>query len=288
MVPLMMQKGYRANGWLGLILGTRLYYSFAGAESDDEAAFEQRMEGLCREIGSRGQHQLSESVPTAGAAAPTRAPGPGPAPAPQPALAPAAAPAPAPAPASLPPTLQPTFSPSVQAPGTPQPQQMLALASPGVAQGTFSDTVAFMREERETMEVKMKEQRLEMEAKLEEQRREIERLRQDLFESQVREQAARAQSERLAPHEAISTAQVQALSARLAALHAARLLSDDELFGLEDCIADFVEAKGSAVDVLAMPLTTISAVGTVCKLAMVSESVAQDAMFARQLRRKFA
>ena len=89
-------------------------------------------------------------------------------------------------------------------------------------------------------------------------------------------------------HEAISTAQVQALSARLAALHAARLLSDDELFGLEDCIADFVEAKGSAVDVLAMPLTTISAVGTVCKLAMVSESVAQDAMFARQLRRKFA
>ena len=79
MVPLMMQKGYRANGWLGLILGTRLYYSFAGAESGDEAAFEQRMDGLCREIGNRGQHQLSEYVPTA------RAPGlrgrtPGPAP----------------------------------------------------------------------------------------------------------------------------------------------------------------------------------------------------------------
>ena len=25
MIPLMMQQGYKANGWLGLILGTRLY-----------------------------------------------------------------------------------------------------------------------------------------------------------------------------------------------------------------------------------------------------------------------
>ena len=69
MIPLLMQKGYKANGWLGLILGTRLYYAFHGAESDDEAAFEQRMDNLCRESGSRGQHQLSESVPTARAAA---------------------------------------------------------------------------------------------------------------------------------------------------------------------------------------------------------------------------
>ena len=104
MVPLMMQKGYRANGWLGLILGTRLYYSFAGAESDDEAAFEQRMEGLCREIGSRGQHQLSESVPPARAPAAARA-----------STRAARAPAPAPAtPAQVAATPQRAFTPSMQ------------------------------------------------------------------------------------------------------------------------------------------------------------------------------
>ena len=43
MIPLLMQKGYRANGWLGLILGTRLYYSFYDAELDDDAVFEQRV-----------------------------------------------------------------------------------------------------------------------------------------------------------------------------------------------------------------------------------------------------
>ena len=31
MIPVMMQKGYKANGWLGLILGTRFYYSFHDA-----------------------------------------------------------------------------------------------------------------------------------------------------------------------------------------------------------------------------------------------------------------
>jgi hypothetical protein len=27
MIPLMMQKGYSPKGWLGLILGTRLWYA---------------------------------------------------------------------------------------------------------------------------------------------------------------------------------------------------------------------------------------------------------------------
>ena len=48
MIPLLLQKGYKANGWLGLILGTRLYYPFYSAESDDEAAFENRMDKLVR------------------------------------------------------------------------------------------------------------------------------------------------------------------------------------------------------------------------------------------------
>ena len=80
MIPLLMQKGYKANGWLGLILGTRLYYSFYDAELDDDAVFEQRVEGLAREIGGRGMRRVPESVPPASVRAPALATGPAPAP----------------------------------------------------------------------------------------------------------------------------------------------------------------------------------------------------------------
>ena len=38
MIPLMVQEGYRAKGWLGLLLSTRLWYPFYGCEDDDDAA----------------------------------------------------------------------------------------------------------------------------------------------------------------------------------------------------------------------------------------------------------
>ena len=167
---------------------------------------------------------------------------------------------------------EPTFSPSVHAPTTPQPHpQPLALATTGSAAHSFSDMVTFMREERETMEVKMREQREEMEAKLEEQRQQTEQLRQEL-----------------SPQEAISAAQVEALTARLEALHAAQLLSDDEMFGLEDAIGDFVEARASFGMVTMETVHTNRVVGKMHKLVAVSEGMPKDAMLARQLRRKFA
>ena len=181
--------------------------------------------------------------------------------------------------------MEQTFSPTVQALGTPQHTQQLAITG---AHGSGSEmvSVALMREEREHME----RERDRLEAKLEEQRQEIERLRQQAFESQLREQAAQAKIEKLAPQEAASAEQVEALTARLAALHAAELLSDDELFGLEDCVADFVEAK-CAVDVTIVTTETVNAlraVGKVQKLVALSAGMPRDAMFARQLRRKFA
>ena len=39
-------------------------------------------------------------------------------------------------------------------------------------------------------------------------------------------------------------------TARLAALHGARLLSDDELFAIEDAIADHVEFEASVTSLL--------------------------------------
>ena len=56
MVPLMVEEGYRADGWLGMLLGTRLWYGFCGSTTlSSEAAFEGKVEELCRELGDRGK-----------------------------------------------------------------------------------------------------------------------------------------------------------------------------------------------------------------------------------------
>ncbi len=54
-VPLLLQSGYVPDGWLGLMVGTRLYFDFT---SDDN--INKEMPRLLREIGSRGK------LPTAG------------------------------------------------------------------------------------------------------------------------------------------------------------------------------------------------------------------------------
>eukprot|EP01048_Picozoa_sp_COSAG05_P004418 COSAG05_NODE_237_length_13170_cov_25.700558_5_plen_1165_part_00 len=55
MVPLMLEERYRANGWLGMLLGVRLWYAFCGSVLLSESAFEGKMEELCRELGDRGK-----------------------------------------------------------------------------------------------------------------------------------------------------------------------------------------------------------------------------------------
>ena len=102
--------------------------------------------------------------------------------------------------------------------------------------------------------------------------------------------------EELTPREVVTDTQVKALQTRLEALHAAQLISDDELFVLEDIVADFVELEASTMP--AMRPITLEAVhtsaGDACapaakllKLVALSERLATDAAFARQARRKF-
>ena len=55
MVPLMMEDGFQAKGWLGMLLGVRLYYKFCGVVLDSDGAFDGKMEELCRELGQRGK-----------------------------------------------------------------------------------------------------------------------------------------------------------------------------------------------------------------------------------------
>ena len=55
MVPLMMEQGYSAKGWLGMLLWVRLWYGFYGWVLESEAAFNGKVEELCRELGERGK-----------------------------------------------------------------------------------------------------------------------------------------------------------------------------------------------------------------------------------------
>jgi N-methylhydantoinase A/oxoprolinase/acetone carboxylase beta subunit len=80
--------------------------------------------------------------------------------------------------------------------------------------------------------------------------------------------------------DAISEQQLEALQLRLQSLHAAELLSDDELFSLEDSVIDCIE-------VLPTASVDASSVDKVLRMIRVSEKVAADGSLARQLRRKF-
>ena len=55
LIPLMLVEGYEADGWLGLLLGTSMWYGFYGATLSSESAFEARMDALSRELGDRGR-----------------------------------------------------------------------------------------------------------------------------------------------------------------------------------------------------------------------------------------
>ena len=134
-----------------------------------------------------------------------------------------------------------------------------------------------------------------LEAKLERQQLEMDLLREQAAEAKIQAvqataQAAIADTERRIreemapkpPQDAVSDEQLSALQARLERLHAAKLLSDDEFFALEDLCADFAELT---VGVLAPPAFETAA--TLQRLVAVSEKLASDTGLARQARRKF-
>lgn len=49
-VPLLLQVGYAPDGWLGILVGTRLFFDFTGEERLDTS-----LPRLVRELGSRGR-----------------------------------------------------------------------------------------------------------------------------------------------------------------------------------------------------------------------------------------
>jgi hypothetical protein len=49
---------YGGRGWLGLILGTRLWYPMYGLEDADDAVFEAKLDPIVKEIGEREGQSL--------------------------------------------------------------------------------------------------------------------------------------------------------------------------------------------------------------------------------------
>ena len=135
--------------------------------------------------------------------------------------------------------------------------------------------VSFMREERETMVTAMERQRAEMQALLDQQAQETEKLREEAASARARSEMAaelKAKAEQEWPER-----QLAALQSRLQSLHASKLLADEELYTIEDAIADSVEEAEGGADSSEL----------VAKLVVLSGRLAGDAALARQLRRKF-
>lgn len=86
--------------------------------------------------------------------------------------------------------------------------------------------------------------------------------------------------------ELISAEQLATFEARLDVMYEAKLLSDTELFALEDACADYLEIKTSEVITSAMA-HSIPAAAKLARMISVSEGIASNVRCARQLKRKF-
>jgi DNA-binding transcriptional MerR regulator len=125
------------------------------------------------------------------------------------------------------------------------------------------------------MDKQASEAKAEMEMKLDEQRRQTEQQRQEA--QQAREIAS--------SKGCVSEGQLEMLQTRLDALHEAKLLTDDEVGALEDCVADYIDCCSSLNPAAA---EIGASADKVKKMIGLSEGMGKDRMLARQLRRKFA
>ena len=133
-------------------------------------------------------------------------------------------------------------------------------------------SVAFMREERDHLEQRMNEYKVDIER----MRTEATESRMQALQAEAKLQVAAAEAEVLKYQYKHSLSnehqrQLPALQARLEALHTAKLLQDEELYVIEDAIADSEDVEEG---------------GCVSKLIALSAKMPSDRAFARQLRRR--
>jgi Skp family chaperone for outer membrane proteins len=152
--------------------------------------------------------------------------------------------------------------------------------------GSFAEMTAFIREERafresqrQEWEAKLEAQRQEWEAKLEAQRQEWEAK----LETQLQEREATLQKAWTAKlkgqRSRRDASDARVLQARFEALHTSKLLSDDELYILENLVFDNVQDSERGEE--GESHSTVGSLVRLCELAT------SDAGLARQLRRKY-
>eukprot|EP01046_Picozoa_sp_COSAG06_P052451 COSAG06_NODE_8809_length_2066_cov_1.387900_1_plen_260_part_00 len=258
-----------------MLTQTRVYFNFHPAAVETDGAFIQQVDAVARELGGRGHPntasggRVSEGVPPGMVS-----------------LEPSPAPAPAPAPPQTP---APAASAVVNRSGF-TPSMQLSSPAPAIVQqrSTTDDAslVAVLLEREERMHAKADQMREEMEAKAEQLRQEAKAEKAEL--RQEMQQQMEAMREEMKPAEAIPEQRLAALQARLEALHAAKLLGDDELYALEDMVADFVEFEASLLGVVTLDaMSGNQNASKLLKLVALSERLAADGAFARQARRKY-
>jgi TolA-binding protein len=138
----------------------------------------------------------------------------------------------------------------------------------------------------EKMEATVEKQRAEHQEDMDRQRETAERQRQEA-EAKMEEQRLQTDHMRevASAKSCVSEGQLELLQTRLDALHQAKLLTDDEIGALEDCVADYIDCR-SSLNPAAAEIGV--AAEKVKKMVGLSEGIAKDGMLARQLRRKLA
>lgn len=142
-------------------------------------------------------------------------------------------------------------------------------------------------------EAKLEAQRQQMEAqweRIETQRKQIEEEAKAERDGLLEEMEAqrKVMEAKLAPACAISEEQLASLQSRIETLHAAQLLTDDELSVLEDVCVDIIELETSVGGQLTTEMAQANpTIAKACKLAAVCGRMGSDAALARQLRRRF-
>lgn len=197
MIPLMMEQDFKAKGWLGLLLGTRMYYLFYACAIDTEAKFARQMDALTREIGDRGKRSAAKIVRASDEKV---------------SMVPTAAPAPAPAPLSA--LMQTAVASDLSTsssvvPTSQQKQEQNYIRS------EVSDVSIFMQQQQERDD----KARAELDGRLDELRNEI-KMNNALSQT---------------PKQVVSSERLVSLQARLHRLHRSdvKLLSDEELYAVE-------------------------------------------------------
>ena len=123
------------------------------------------------------------------------------------------------------------------------------------------------------------EMKAELRAEMEKQSEREDRSRQ---QAEARLEQIREESRPQTVEETISGEQLEAVHTRLQALHAAQLLTDAELYSVEDTIVDCIEVLAKAPRTPA----TKQEVDQARTAVILSERLRADEVFARQLRRK--